>query len=278
MTRPRLLLLLGLLVAPLFATPRLAAQPARPAQQFAPLIDVRNQFLADAERKLDSLGFSNIRIAHQWMTDMPGGVVLWQYPVPPQQAVAVPRWRTTDEIVLIVVREWPVLPDLSAWRADHALTLVSSLGLAGALDGPANAERSVVSTQSVEPGPVEPGDAVTLAVEPVIEPVQLRDTLVRTDTLVVPGPTGERAGVPLPIVLLIAAGTLGLGGAGGAAVTALLRRPPVPPRPDQQRAAGRPDDAPPAARRVGVAEFEPMIIDEAVWVTHGRAQREGGEP
>jgi hypothetical protein len=279
MTRQRHLMLFGLVSALLFSTPGLSAQRLPAAEQVAPLVDVRNQFLTDAERRLGSLGFRNIRVAHQWMTDMPGGVVLWQYPVPPQQGVP-PRWRTADEIVLIVVQEWPVLPDLSAWRADHALTLVNALGLAGSLRAAADAGRSVVTSQSLNPGPVEPGNAVTLTVEPmapVVETVQLPGTLEGTDTVLVAAPTGERApGVAVPVVVLIAAGALGLGGAGGAAASALVRRPPVPSKPQRPSAPERPDESRPAARRVDVAAFEPVTVDEMVWVTHGSARREGG--
>jgi hypothetical protein len=152
------------------------------------------------------------------------------------------------------------------------LTLVTSLGFAGALDDAADAARSVVTGQSPNPGPREPGEAVTLGVAP--RPIE-RDTVVRTEPRYIVESSGR--GVSIPVAAVIAVGALGLGVLGGLG-SAALRRPPLPsPEPKPMSETARPQKQP-DPHRLDVAAFEPMIIDEAVWVTHGRVRREGNGP
>jgi len=108
-----------------------------------------------------------------------------------------------------------------------------------------------------------------------------RDTvyLERADTVEVEVPVDDGGGgglSPLAAAGLAALAGLGLGGLGGAA---LLRkpRPPLPAGPAKARAASG-AEGPPDPDGWHVGEVDPVVIDEAVWVTHGSVGTREGPP
>jgi hypothetical protein len=266
---------LGVILGLLIHVPAAAALTA----QRPPLPDVRSRFLPDAIRVLEEAGFGNIRVARQIMDDMPRDVVIWQYPLPPAPTVAA-NARPVDprtEITLIVVEGLPMVPDLTGWRADQAVEHVAALGVEARIqDLAADPARSVVVGQE-PPGPFRalPPASVELQVGPMP-----RDSVVLTtlDTVTVSSVDtirsaagGENGRVPLYVVGLASLGGLALGGLAVRGLSGL--GPPRPPAPTAAQPS-HPDPDPVGRDREGLdlEAIEPLLVDEAIRVTAGRAE------
>jgi hypothetical protein len=231
---------LSLCITILLAPAILAADLA--AQQ-APVPDVRSQFLPDALRLFERAGFSNIRIARQRMDDLPTDLVVWQYPNREELGPVFDRPMPTSRPIVLVVVE--------------------------PLETPTTVDTVLITRV----------DTVLITRADTIVDIRARvDTVLVAraviDTVLLAG-NGDGSGIPLALAAIVMLGGLGLGGLLGYTLSGklppLLRKPRTPsfPADEEQRL--------PSAKPRGMPEFVPVIVDEAVWVTRGRADIRTGD-
>jgi hypothetical protein len=226
----------ALLLAASLAPGSIGAQAPDPVPRQRDYPDVRSQPLTDALGRLGRAGYRKVRVARQQLDDMPTDVVLWQYPIPNRSLAGarLPAPPDSTEIVLIVVE--PV-------------------------------SRAASPSQGVDTVIVSRTDTVFVDRTDTVS-VGRADTVfvdrVRVDTvLAYNGPGGANTGLLAALTI----GGLGLGGLGGYGIA---RRIPSPhARPPKQPARG--DEARPKQPPLDPGTLAPVLIDEVLSVTGGKA-------
>jgi hypothetical protein len=244
----------ALLLAVALLPASLGAQTPTPQRGYP---DVRSRLLPDAITQLRGAGYRRVRVARQQVDDMPTGVVLWQYPIPSPRLTIAGRAAVPDstEIVLIVVEPVRRAPPVQRVVDTVFVRRVDTVVV----------PRLVTRVDTVF---VPRLDTVTVVRVDTVSAFRT-DTVyvdrVRVDTLTVYRERGRGdAGL---LLIAVVVGGLGLGGLGGYALSRL--RPPPGPRPPREPARG--ERAPPDHPAFDPGAPVPVLVDEIITVTRGKA-------